>query len=249
MEMRSRRGTWLSLFALAIIAAAPACFPDPDADFTDYQERIKGYVPPTPTNTGGTSGTSTSSSSGGPIEAGPPPVEVTEATYFASCLSELAGGNVKKTFSFWVTAKYTPNQDTTTGGTLSLSLEALKLESGLPPANISRADIVSKLPDIVGTANGSGSFVAATAGGSASFAGAANPISGSDVQISNAGLKGVYVPAGFCARLFGHVDKPEAASRDLAEGKNQCLFTPIKEGEAAPTGRVASSYADTNCPL
>ena len=173
-----------------------------------------------------------------------------EGTYFASCLSELAGGNVKKTFSFWATTKYTPNVDASTGGTLAITLESLSVEDGNAPKTVSRSNIVSKLPDITGTANGESSFVATTVGGvPASFAGAANPISGSDVTISNAGLKGRFNTAAFCARLFGHVDKPEAASRDLAEGQNQCLFTLITDGAAAPEGRVKGDYAEGNCPL
>ena len=234
----------MSLFALAVATAGSACFPDPQGDFEDYQERIKGYVPPS------TSSSSSSSGDAGPIDSGPPPVKVEEGTYFASCLSELAGGNVKKTFSFWATTKYTPNADAATGGTLAITLEALSVEDGNAPKTVSRANIVSKLPDIAGTSNSENSFVATTVGGvPASFAGAANPISGSDVTISNAGLKGRFNTSGFCARLFGHVDKPEAASRDLAEGQNQCLFTPITDGAPAPEGRVKGDYAEGNCPL
>lgn len=236
-----RRRSWLVLLSWGIVAAAPACLPDPDQDFTDYQTRIKSYVPPTPT--------ATDQPDAGPIDSGPPPTQVTEGTYFASCLSELANGQVTKTFSFWATTKFTPNTDVTTGGTLSVTLEALKLDNGAPPTTISRANVVSTLPEITGTTDPAGSFVASLpAGVSATFLGTANPISGSNVEISGAGLKGRFATAAFCARLTGHVVQPAPAERDLDENKNFCLFTPVTEGATVPT-RTFQDYSVAKCPL
>lgn len=234
------------LIALGVIAAAAACLPDPEADFTDYQDRIKTYVPPPQPTT-----TATSETDSGPIvpvDSGPPPVEPTTGVYFASCLSELANGNVKKTFSFWATTKFTPNAEKT-GGELDITLGALKLENGLPPTTLSASNIVSTIPGIVGQVDATNSFVAALANGAkGSFSGTANPISGSDVVIAGAGLKGKFVTTGFCTRLTGHVEQPAAAERDLDENKNVCLFIPVKEGDTAPT-RVFSDYSASKCPL
>jgi hypothetical protein len=235
--MLSRRGRVLSLFALAAVGAAAACLPDPEGDFKDYQDRIKSYASPA-----GDSGPVAQ------VDAGPPPAEAVEGVYFASCLSELANGQVKKAFSFWATTKFTPNADKT-GGEIDITLGALKLVDGLPPTTLSPSNIVSTITGITGTVDATNSFVAALpAGTQGRFDGSANPISGSNVAISNAGLKGKFIPAGFCARLTGHVDEPAPASRDLDEDKNVCLFTPVKDGDTAPT-RVFSDYNVANCPL
>jgi hypothetical protein len=202
---------------------------------------------PSPATTSQTDAGGSSSSSGDVEDSGQTSdtdagaTEAFEGAYFASCLSELANGSVKKTFSFWATAKVTPS------GNFAIVLEALKLDDGQPPTTISRTGIVSTSPEFKDFAlDASGSFVAEVGSGQAlSFPGSANPISGTNVVIALAGLKGRFASAGFCARLTGHVTEPVPAARDLDENKNTCLFTPVKDGDAAPT----RTFSDYTCPL
>lgn len=228
-----------------------ACIPHPEQDFEDYQGRIKTFQ-------GNTNNPNPNVDSGPQviIEAGPPPKEAVEGTYYAACLTELANGSTAKIFSFWVSTKFTPNEAADTGGNLEIVLEALALVDGKPPPTISRAGITGQpLPSISGKTDATGSFVAALEPGkTASFAGAANPISGSDVVLTDegvdpVGLRGKFSENRFCARLTGHVAQPAAATRDLDQNKNFCIFAPTKDGDKRPEYEFPKDYSAANCPL
>ncbi|MBX3230163.1 MAG: hypothetical protein KIT84_24980 [Labilithrix sp.] len=226
--------------SLAALGIAAACIPHPETDFEDYQKRIVPFQQEEVVD------------SGPPIETGPPPTEAVEGTYFATCLTELDRSNVNKAFSFLVATSFTPNDS---GGELKITLEALALVDGKPPTSSARSGIVgAPLPEITGNTNAEGSFVATLAEGQkATFPGAANPISGSDVELITGngvqvGLSGRYVEEKFCARLTGRINQPAAARRNLNPDQNFCIFNKITEGDPAPTV-TREEFTPANCPL
>ncbi|MBX3231120.1 MAG: hypothetical protein KIT84_37285 [Labilithrix sp.] len=191
-----------------------------------------------------------------PADAGPEastqgPLRRT-GTYYATCLTELDRSDVDKAFSFLATTSFTRN---TAGGDIEITLEALALVDGKPPTSSARSGIVgAPTPKFTGTTNAEGSFVATLADGQkATFPGAANPISGSDVELITGngvqvGLSGRYVEEKFCARLTGRINQPAAARRNLDPEQNFCIFSRIAEGDPAPTV-TREELTPANCPL
>lgn len=206
----------------------------------------------TPTNDSG----APANDSGTPANDSGMPVNTPESgPYFASCLSELAAGSVAKTFSFWANVKVTRAGTATTGGTIAVIFEALAIVGGKPPPIVTRAGITgTPTPIISGSLDTNDAFLAKIeAGTSLTIPGLANPISGSDVLLTNegvnaVGLRGRFAKTRFCTRLVGHVAQPAAAARDLDVDKNFCIFTPTKDGAAAPP-YTFGDYSVANCPL
>lgn len=219
-----------------LAVAVAACAPEVTQDFEDYQKRARAFPEPV-----------VSTDAGPTVEAGPPPTEAVTGLYVASCLTELANGSTTRVFTFYTTTKFTPTDN---GGTLAVTLQAMALVKNKPPTIFSQAGTVGDpLPTVSGSTDVNGSFVITVpAGVEMTFPGAANPISGSDVALSNAGLAGRFATTHWCARLNGHVDQPAAASRTLDQTKNFCIFVAAKEGDPVPTYQF-SDFSEANCPL
>jgi hypothetical protein len=218
---------------LAFSLVAPfACFNASNNDFADFQGRVAGFD----------SGLVIEAAT---FEAAPPPTQAVQGTYYGACLSELAFRQVKKVFNLLTVTSFVPGG---TGGSLTLSNHTLKLENAGPPANVSVAgevgdEIKQSLP---ATVDANGAYSADL--GTVTFPGSANPISGSDVVISNTKLQGRFSAAKFCARLGGHVDEPAAAARTLDPAQNICQFLPIKDGDPTPTFTLAD-FQPESCPV
>jgi hypothetical protein len=182
-----------------------------------------------------------------PVDSGAPASGAT-GTYYGACLSELAFDQVKKVFSFYVVTTGAI-ADAAPGDTLALEATALKLESAGPPAEVSKAGEVGAATSAPAVAYTQPTEQYALQLGTVTIPGAANPISGSDVVISNTGLL-VDVRAGqqrFCARMYGHVDAPAAAARTLDPAQNVCQFVPITDGAPTPTFSLGD-FAAAGCP-
>jgi hypothetical protein len=218
------------LGALAIaVGSTWACIPNPGGDFEDFQERLASF--PKQVLEAST------------FEAAPPPTQAVEGTYYGACVAELAFGQANKRFSFFTTTKFTPEA---AGGTLELSIQPLKLANEAPPATVTKADAVGSLiPAPPATVAADGKFRVEL--GTVTVPGAANPISGSDVEILNAFLQGRFAEGKFCSRLGGEVTKPAAAARTLNPAKNTCYFVPIKDGDPMPEF-TNNDFADGICP-
>lgn len=232
--MRARLAFGMMLTGLGIAAAA--CLPEVTQDFDDYQARARAFKGPV-----------AATDAGPTIEAGPPPTEAVNGLYVASCLTELANGSVSRVFTFYTKTAFTPSA---TGGKLDVTLQAMALVNNKPPTLFSQAGTVgAPLPTVSGTTDANGSFtITVPPGVEMTFPGAANPISGSDVALSNAGLAGRFATARWCARLNGHVDQPAAAARTLDESKNFCIFVAAKDGDPVPTYEF-TDFSEANCPL
>jgi hypothetical protein len=184
----------------------------------------------------------------------PPPLISAQGTFVATCLTELANEQLTKVFTFWATTGFAPNVSGV-GGDLTITLQPLALTSKSPPETISTSDFTGPaLPPIKGQTDANGSFVATIESSQTATApGASNPISGSDLLLTNengalVGLEGRYSHDHYSARLTGHIKEPAAAERDLDPSANFCLFTPVKDGDPAPAHTV-SDYTVANCPL
>jgi len=207
-----------------------ACIPHPGADFEDYQERVAALP-----RSGGDAST---------FDVGPPPANAVEGTYYGACLAELAFGSASKRFNFFTTTKYTPEAG---GAKLQMTIQPLKVVNNQPPATVTKADAVgSEIATPPADVAASGRFRLEL--GLTKVAGAANPITGSDVEIENAFLDGRFGEARFCARLGGRVTQPAAAARDLDPELNICHFIPIKDGDPMPTF-VNEDFQPESCPL
>jgi hypothetical protein len=236
------RARFLVASLMAFAGIASACLPEPTQDYDDFKTRLNDALAAAKGDGGGAT-----------IEAGPPPTEAVKASYAASCLTELANGQISKVFTFWTDSSFTPNA-AGNGGTLSLILTAEALVNKEPPPTVGKAGFTGQpLPEILGTTDANGSFVATLKPDqTASFPGLANPISGSDVLLTNengvvVGLKGRYATDHFCARLTGHVKQPAAAERNLDEDSNFCLFQAVKDGDPTPQ-HMFKDYSVANCP-
>ena len=219
------------LGALAIAFGAMwACIPHPEGDFEDFQERVSNL--PKPVIEAST------------FEAAPPPTQAVEGTYYGACLAELAFGSASKRFNFFTVTKFTPDP---AGAKLELSIQPLKVVNRNPPPTVTLADAVGpQLAAPPANVESSGRFRLEL--GTVNVAGAANPITGSDVEIVGAFLDGRFAEARFCARLGGQVTKPAAAARTLDPALNICQFVPIKDGDPMPEFTDPDFVTDS-CPL
>lgn len=216
--------------SIALSVLGFACIPHPDDDFSDFQKRVANL--PKPVTDGATT-----------FEAAPPPTDAVEGLYYGACMSELAFSDPNKIFNLFTHTKFTPSG---AGGKLELSIGTLKIEPGpKPPSTVGQAGVVGT--PFAGSADvdAQGKFNMQL--GTVGFPGAANPISGSDVVILNGSLQGRFSAERFCARLGGHVEKPESATRDLNPPDNICQFVPVKDGDKTPTFSFADLTA-AGCP-
>ena len=219
---------------LAAAIAPFACLPKVEGDFEDYQARIASF-PKTEVEASTFDGSALT--------------EAEEGLYYGACLSELANGQLSDVFSFYTKTKFVPV--TGGGGTLVLSIEALRLEGGDPPKSFSRAGITGGVipdpalgvPPTAVDATGRFKFTLTTT----TVPGDANPISGSNVLIEGATLDGRFGSV-FCARLGGEVKQPAAAARTLSEERNICRFFPLADGQPTPVLNIAD-FQSASCPL
>lgn len=204
-------------------ALAVGCLPDPHGDFDDYTERTDTFKPGVPE----------ASTDGGGVETGPPPTEATEGLYYGACLSQIAFGRADRVFNFYTKTKFTPDP-ATGGGSLTLSLQALKLENNVQPSTVSESGttgpVQSSQEPATPNVEGSGRYQITL--GTVNVPADANPITGRDVVIENAGLQGHFTQGNFCAQLFGTVTVPISITLD--PNSNTCLFAPVTDGQATP---------------
>lgn len=242
--MSKTRAIFLSGAAVGATACVIACIPHPDKDFEDYTERTAGF---------GASGTVVDA---GPIDA-TTITEPTETLYYGACLSELAFGAPNKAFNFYTKTKFVPAAG---GGTLTISLRALKLKTApdgtiqtpaAPPDTVSPAGFLG--PEQSSSASPvTGTKIAVAfpeVGGRPGFVlvpGDANPVSGRDVEIENVRLTGTFAKEKFCAYLNGKVVKP--LNLELDPPKNVCQFVPVKEGDKTPAFTKQEDFAAGSCP-
>ncbi len=230
--MRRARITLGCLGALVVAFGTTwACIPHPDQDFEDFQGRAAAFPK--------------QEIEASVFEAAPPPTQAVKGLYYGACLAELGFGQPTKRFSFYTLTEFTPSD----GGSskLQLSIQPLKLENAQPPSTVSKAGAVgAEIPAPPADVAASGRFTLQL--GTVYVPGAANPISGSDVEITGANLDGRFAEARFCARLGGKVVKPAAAARDLNPPDNICQFIPIKDGDPMPAFTEAD-FQTASCPL
>lgn len=216
---------------VAAVAGIAACFPNPAKDFEDYAERADEFAPP--------------EMGGGGFDAGPPPTEAVEGTYYGACLSQLAFYQLENVFNFYTETSFVPGEG---GGTLTLTVQALKLsEEGTPPATVSSAGLVGERQGVAPSApnvDAEGRYTVEL--GRTTVPGAANPITGRDVIIEDAKLTGLFGQGRFCARLNGNVTQPIKLT--LEPEKNICQFVPIKDGDPTPTF-TQKDFTPEACPF
>lgn len=219
---------------VAAIAGTAACFPNPAKDFDEYAESADELAPPPPV-----------SEAGAGFDAGLPPTEAVEGTFYGACLSQLAYYQLKRVFNFYTETKFVPGEG---GGTLSMTLQPLKLsEAEGPPETVSKAGVVGEKKDIQPSAPNvaaDGRYTIEL--GTTTVPGDANPITGRDVIIENAKLTGVFGQERFCARLNGNVTQPIQLTLDPPE--NICQFVPIKDGDPTPTFTL-DDFTPEACPF
>lgn len=219
---------------IGAVASLPfACIPHVESDYQDYLERTKAFE---------------TSSEAGAVDTGPPPTTAVEGLYYGACLPQLAFGDPKKVFNFYVKTKFTP--DPAGGGRLVYSLSALKLSPARePPANFSMSGIIGG--EIVSATPPQPNVDAATSKytvelGTVNVPGEANPLSGSAVNIEEAGLIGAFsTPGRFCALLKGRVTSPVTLTLDPS--RNICHFLPAKEGDPIAVF-PPTEFQDGACP-
>lgn len=229
------RAPILASSVVVAIAAIGACIPHPSGDFEDYGERTQGFNAPVDNDGGGGFD-------------GAPPTVATEGLYYGACLSQLAFGQPNLVFNFYTKTKFVPDG---AGGRLSLSIEALKLEPDAtgkngPPAKVSAAGVVGGVMQSVESPTpnvepDTGRYSVSL--GNVLVPGTANPISGSDVQITDAKLNGRFAKERFCAQLNGQVVRPVQLT--LEPPRNICQFVPVKDGDPRPP-LTAPDFA--SCP-
>jgi len=229
--MRARVLVGFSSCFLAAALGPWACIPHPDDDFGDYQSRIRALP--------------SQQIEASTFDAAPPPTQAVKGLYYGACLSELAFGQVTKVFNFYTNTEFTPGPS---GGTLSLTIQALRVVNGvLPPETISSSGISGGvIPAPSAPVDAEGKFALTL--GTVTVPGDSNPISGSNVLIENTTLTGRFAENRFCARLGGDVRQPAAAARTLNIDRNVCQFVPIKDGDTRPEF-TAADFQPGACPL
>ena len=214
-----------------------ACIPHPKGDFEDYQERIASF----PSNTPEAS----------VFDSAPPPTEAQEKLYYGACLSELALGQVTNVFSFYTKTKYVPSAGGV-GGTLEVSIQALQTANGDAPTTFTSSGITGgiipdpKLAIPPAAVDGEGRFLFELR--TTTVPGNANPISGGEVLIELATLRGRFQASQFCARLGGEVKAPSAAARTLTEQKNVCRFFILPDNSPIPALNPSDFVAESCSP-
>jgi hypothetical protein len=227
--MRARVFVGFSICFAAAAFGPWACIPHPEEDFENYQERIANLPK---------LGVEAST-----FEASAPPAEAVKSLYYGACLSELAFKQASKVFNFYTNTEFTPSPGG--GGTLVLSIQALKIKSGsFPPDTVTSADIRGGIIKATAAVDAQGRFRLEL--GTVTVPGECNPISGSDVLIENTTLAGRFAAERFCARLGGDVRQPAASARTLND-TNICQFIPVNDGDKRPE-LVYADLAPDSCP-
>lgn len=234
--MRTR---WLGVvLGLSIPASVFGCIPHPSDDFDDYNKRTEQYRQ--------TADASSDSA---------PPTEVVKQLYFGACLSKLAAGRIDRVLRFYTEVEFAPDA---TGGTgkISLKLTAMKLAPGnQPPPTVSKSETVGKTYTIDNQPTNALGVYAGAIGSDTDGNGIpdvqipaeANPISGREIVVENAGVPGRFAPGTFCSQLVGHVVQP--TDIDLEGPANTCIYIPVKEGDPTPPLKVDGSDFKAGCAL
>lgn len=167
------------------------------------------------------------------ITDGPPPVTVS-GTYYAELLSQLAFGNVARTFKFYGNVAYDASSKTIT----KIDLTPIKATATTISSSETTGTTVTKTSVPVAA---SGRFVAAL--GTVTIPADANPITGREIVIEDATLIGAFAsPGRFCSQMTGHVTVP--VDLQLEQDRNVVLYDPAKNGDAQPA-RVAADFVCT----
>jgi hypothetical protein len=211
--------------ALALVACV-----DPKSDYDNYLARTEAGSSPT--------------GDGGPISEGASPDAGFTQEYVMACTSQLANGSAARATYFMVTVAYTPGAPGE-DGTLDFTDQALALgppmpgyPSGSPPTRVS--------PGIGNVVTVNGSPVTPDGHcdvvfGPTSVPGAANPITGTDIQFTDSTLHFQVGPGSqLCAELSGDVTEPLILPLDPTQ--NICVFKET-------TGPVEPlTQSEVHCP-
>ena len=218
-------------FVATGMALAVAACVDPQSDYANYLARTEAGASPT--------------GEGGPIsDGGASPEAGFTQEYVMACTSQIAQGSAAQATYFMVTVAYTPGapgQD----GTLDFTDQALALgptmpgyPNGSPPAGVS--------PGIGNVVTVNGSPVTPDGHcdvvfGPTTIPGAANPITGTDIQFTDSTLHFLVGPGSqLCAELSGDVTEPLVVTLDPTQ--NICVFKET-------TGPVDPlTQAEVHCP-
>jgi hypothetical protein len=162
----------------------------------------------------------------GTVTSYPAPPENGANIYYAACVTELSVNRVDRVLSFYAVVTFA-------NGVLSMALTPLKLDPGNhPPATVSKASTVGTTVNFTAVPVNNGTFGVSL--DAMTIPGAANPISGRDIEMKNVTLPGKLGAARFCSRLAAHVVSPVDIS--LQEQANTCLYVPVAgDGAATPT--------------
>jgi hypothetical protein len=218
------------MFGLASAFSASGCIPHPDKDFDSYNERTAQYreIPDAATSDSA------------------PPAEPVKGLYFGACLSKLAAGRVDRVLRFYTEVDFLKDANAPTG-TITIKLTALKLgPNNGPPAAVSKAETVGTTYTINNVATNALGVYDGTLG-QVKIPGEANPISGREIIVEQAGLPGRFAPGTFCSQLVGQVTQPTEI--ELEGAANTCIYIPVKEGDATPVLKVDGSDFKGGCAL
>jgi len=209
---------------LLSLAAVSGCLPNPKSDYEDFLDRTESYR----------TDPSKADADVAPVDA-QAPKEAVKGLYYASCLSQLAFGDVRKLLRFYTLTEYTPNDQG--GGTLNLNMTPMlgydKVNDGpTAPDNFSLTFARGDAIPANGTVDGAGIFTITL--GTVNLVPEANPITGRQIKIENTILKGRFASStdAFCSTLQGQVTVP--IQQPLTAEDNICLFVPLKDGDPLP---------------
>lgn len=228
----------VSLPAAFGVGGAGGCIPHPSDDFDDYNKRTAVYREVVDASS----------------DSAPPEGSV-KGLYFAACLSKLAAGRVDRVLRFYTEVDFVKDADGPTG-TISLKLTAMKLAPGnLPPPTVSKSETIGttytidKQPtNALGVYNGAiGTDTDNNGIPDVQIAKEANPISGREIVLENAGLPGRFAPGTFCSQLVGHVVQP--TDIELEGAANTCIYIPVNEGDPTPVLKIDASDFAAGCAL
>jgi hypothetical protein len=225
MRFFGRAFVSVACLGAVLVAGSAACFPDPEGEYKDFQERTANLGPTTDTPTDAA------------VLDTKPPETVTEALYVGICTTALALKDPAQALRFYTKSKYTP--DGSGGGKLSLTVKPLVgWQNGdyvTPKAVTDSETRGNEIPanDLVVAAGGR--FTANL--GTMNLPADANSISGREAVINNTVLDGKFGTGEFCTTLGGHLIIPY--EYDFVPKDNVCLFIEVKDGDPVPTREQA----------
>ncbi len=158
-----------------------------------------------------------------------------ERTYFVQCLPNLALGAVKTSFKFRGAVTFVPSA----GGGGKLVSSLTPLDKNVTDLGQTVGDPIS-LPEAAVAADGKFELIL----GSLTVPGAANPLSGNNVQIENGKIIGILQgEASVCGELNGQITSPIQISID--EPGDICLYRKM-DGLTGPVPQL--TRGDFHCP-